>query len=197
MANANIFKAVILRSMKNKGGNFFNLPYDLSKDELLKLTRNLKSKEISYLFPEEDDLCGLASSRYPGNAVESCDKWLASKLAAFLSSWDRKHPGRITFSLVENMVFNLHFWLEACVMEGFVFHEYIEDFFPPSLPDNAYYEAVKYNPVFWAVFDTFHQNNPFVLAGEIVKEFQKLLYDTRFVYALSQDLWWKKEHTAA
>lgn len=194
---ATVFKPIILRAMRNEGGNFFNLPADLCKDELVKLTRSLSAKEISSLYPEEDDLSGLVSSRYPGNAIESTDKWLASKLASFLAAWERKHPRSITFNLIENMVSNLHFWLEECILEGFVFREYVEDFFPPALPETVYYEAIKYNPVFWAIFDTFHQVNPFIPAIELVKEFQKPLYDTRFVYAVSQDMHWRKEHTAA
>ena len=193
---AYVFKPIVLRALKNEGGNFFDLPADLCKEELVNMTRKLKSKELPSVFPDEDDLCGLVSVTGK-NAAECCDKWLASKLAAFLAAWERKNPGKITFDLIKNVVSNLHFWLEECILEGFVFREYVEDFFPPALPETPYYEAIKFNPVFWAVFDTFHQKNPFIPAMELIKEFQKSLYDTRFVYAVSQDMRWRKEHTAA
>lgn len=193
---ATVFKPVVLREMRNEGGNFFDLPTDLCKEDLVNMTRKLKSKELPSAFPDEDDLCGLVSVTGK-NAAECCDKWLANKLAAFLAAWERKYPRSITFNLIENMVSNIQFWLEECIMEGFVFREYVEDFFPPALPETPCYEAIKYNPVFWAIFDTFHQVTPFIPAIELVKEFQKPLYDSRFVYAVSQDMRWRREHSAA
>lgn len=199
MATATVFKPLVLRSLKECGGNFFALPADLSKEELIRITRKVKAGELSpYGCNELDELSGLTSPRFRGDAAECCDKWLAEKLAVFFAAWEKKHPGDVTLTLIANVVSEIRFWVRECVTEGFVFREYAEDYFPPSLPENLHYEAIRYNPVYWAIFDVLYEVsfNPARPIMDLVEAFEKPLFDSRFVYAVSQDLRGMKRNAA-
>ncbi len=187
---ASNFKPIVLRAIRECGGNVFALPADLGKDELVKFARSVKNGELMP-FPYhglEEDLSGLASSRFKGTASECCDSWLSEKLAVFFAAWERKHPGDVSIDFIQSAVSEIHFWVRECVSEGFVFSEYAEDYYPPSLPDDLYNQAIRLNPVYWAIFDviyevSFSPDRPIL---DLVEAFRKPLFDTRFIYLSSQ-----------
>lgn len=191
MATASIFKSLILREIRKCGGNLFNLPA-ISKERLIEWTCQLKADELHLLEDRSDDtLSGLMSSRFQGTAAECCDKWLADRLADFLAGWEKKHPREVTLNLIENAVSDIRFWVRES-METFCFRELSDEYFPDALleDDFFHYEAIQYNPVFWVAFEMLHQNlfDQSRSVTELVEAFDKTLFDTRFVFAVSQTM---------
>jgi hypothetical protein len=163
------------------------------------MTQKLKANELFSCrnCKDEDTLSGLTSSRFSGGAAESSDKWLAGKLASFLAAWDKKQPGCVSFTFIKCVISNITFWVNENVMEGFSFREYVEDFFPPVLPDSLHNESIKFNPVFWAIFDILHQKNPYFPVMDYVKTFEKHLFDSRFVYETARNLYCRQFNNRA
>jgi len=192
MANANnIFKPVILREIRKCGGNLFALPADLSKEKLIEWARGLKAAEL-HIFEDAAEISGLESPRFSGNASSCCDKWLADSLASFFAEWEKKHPGDITLNLISAAVSDIRFWVKES-MESFCFRELSDEFFPDALldKDHFHFEAIQYNPVFWVAFEMLFQNryDPSRSVTELAEGFDRHLFDTRFVFEASQELY--------
>lgn len=191
MANASIFKPVILREIRKCGGNLFDLPADLSKEKLIEWARGMKAAEL-HIFEDAAEISGIASPRFSGNAASCSDKWLADRLAAFFADWERKHPGDVTLNLISLVISDIRFWIRES-METFCFRELSDEYFPDTLldADHFRYEAIQYNPLFWVLFEMLFQNRfaPSRSVTELAEVFDKHLFDTRFVFEASQELY--------
>lgn len=195
MATATIFKPLVIRLIRENKGNLFALPADISKEELIKWTRRLKADEL-FIKCEDDSLSGLASPRIAGMAADCCDKWLAVRMSSFLADWD-KQGNAVSFSLVKNVVSNVAFWLRENVMDGFAFRPWIDEHFP-ALPPTLHNGAIKFNPVFWAIFDVHRQENHGIPETQYLKTFEKHLFDSRFVFEAARFMYCRQfiEHAA-
>ncbi len=196
---ASIYRPVILREIRKCGGNIFDLPADLGKEQILEFARGNKASEL-HIFEEVSAIRGLASPRFSGTAAECCDKWLADRLASFLAAWEKKHPGDVTLNTISNAVSEIRYWVREN-MEDVSFRDLSDEYFPDALLDDDYfrYTAIQYNPIFWVLFEFCCQNSydPSKSVFELVKVFEDSLFDSAFIFSASQELYEIRKRNAA
>lgn len=173
--------------------NIFYLVNCIDKDHFVNVAKNEKAQELfSYKYLKlEETLSGFSSFSSDDMTAIDCDLWFCDKLADFLYAFS-KNQNFITLHLARKILSTASFWVEECIKEGFCLDRYIDNYYPVSTSETIQDEAIKFNPIFWAIFIVLHNATPSISVPKIIKPFRKYLFDTMFIYKASGKLYRKE-----